>query len=285
MSFIETRINDGEIVLETVGGPMYSTDIAVTRSGFEVRNINWAQSRHRFELGERMLNIAEKDAILRFFHAMRGRGYGFRAKDWADYKATHSTGVLGAGIGTGDATYQLGKKYTQGSATLIRTIQKPIATGFEVQRNGSAYGGVSLDAATGIVTVPAVSSFAISGITVANPGVVTATGHTFTNGQQIRISGVSGMTQVNGNKYTIAGVGTNVFNLGVSTVGFGTYTSGGTASRFPQTTDALTWAGEFDVPVRFDTDSLRNHFRAIRQDHGEMLFYLQSLELIEVRIR
>ena len=51
----------------------------------------------------------------------------------------------------------------------------------------------------------------ITGITQANPAVVTSNSHGFTNGDEVEISGVVGMTQVNGKRFTVAGVTTNTF--------------------------------------------------------------------------
>lgn len=72
----------------------------------------------------------------------------------------------------------------------------------------------------------------ITNITQANPAVVTAPGHAFGNGDQIRIDNVSGMTNVNGNYYTVAGVSGNTFQLsGIDSTGFSAYTSGGDVAR------------------------------------------------------
>lgn len=54
---------------------------------------------------------------------------------------------------------------------------------------------------------------------------VTATGHTFNNGDYVIIENVNGMTDLNGNKYLVSGVTTNTFDIIDSTVQ--TYTSGG----------------------------------------------------------
>jgi len=71
----------------------------------------------------------------------------------------------------------------------------------------------------------------ISGITAANPPVVTCTGHTFQNGDKVRIYGVSGMTQVNQgltDAYTVANAAANTFELsGMDGSAWTTYTSGG----------------------------------------------------------
>lgn len=74
--------------------------------------------------------------------------------------------------------------------------------------------------------------FTVSGITKANPAVVTATGHTFQNGDEVILYNVGGMTQVNQNIYTVANVTANTFELsGVNSSAYTTYTSGGTATK------------------------------------------------------
>ncbi len=288
MSFLETRINDvvGEILYDTAGGAAYQTAIAVNAGGYESRNIDWVASRGRWELGERVLKRSEMDALLNFFHAMQGRARGFRLKDWSDYQATAANGRLGTGaVGTGAPTYQLYKRYAQAGQSIDRIIKKPVAAGFESYRNAVAITGESLDTATGIVTLPALASAGITAITKANPGVVTtASAHGYSNGEKIYLSGVGGMTQVNNVVFTIAGASGSVFNLGVDTTNYGTYTSGGTAAKYAQPADALTWSGEFDVPVRFDADQLRTRFEALDKGSGEALHYLFSLPVVELRL-
>lgn len=74
----------------------------------------------------------------------------------------------------------------------------------------------------------AATSGAITDITNANPGVVTSASHGLSNGTKVKLSSVGGMTEVNGNVYTIANVTSNTFELsGTNTTGYGAYTSGG----------------------------------------------------------
>lgn len=74
----------------------------------------------------------------------------------------------------------------------------------------------------------------ITGITNANPAVVTSASHGIANGQQVLISGVQGMTEVNGNTYTAANVTANTLELsGTDSTAFGTYTSGGGICVYP----------------------------------------------------
>lgn len=102
--------------------------------------------------------------------------------------------------------------------------------------------GVNLDtqAATARGAIPAAKSITgaswasstartITGITRANPAVVTSANHGFNNGDRVWISGVSGMTQVNGRVYTVANRTTNTFQLqSTNSSGWSNFSSGGT---------------------------------------------------------
>ena len=78
-----------------------------------------------------------------------------------------------------------------------------------------------------------VATLTITGITQANPAVVTVSSiGSLQNGDQIVIQGVNGMTEVNfdgSNIYTVAGIAGATFQLqGINSTAFGAYTSGGT---------------------------------------------------------
>ena len=95
--------------------------------------------------------------------------------------------------------------------------------------------GITESAASGLALGVSVG---VSAITQANPGVITTAAHGLAVGEQVYISGVVGMTQLNGNYYTVNSVpsGTTLTlkdtagNV-VNTSGFGAYTSGGTVQR------------------------------------------------------
>ena len=73
----------------------------------------------------------------------------------------------------------------------------------------------------------------ISGATAADPVVITATGHGFSNGDKVSIRGVVGMVELNiETAYTVANKATNTFELsGVDGSGFTTYGSVGVATK------------------------------------------------------
>ena len=57
------------------------------------------------------------------------------------------------------------------------------------------------------------AGFTVSGATQADPGAITAVGHDFSNGEQVRFSDVVGMVELNGRVYTVAGAATDTFTL------------------------------------------------------------------------
>ena len=80
---------------------------------------------------------------------------------------------------------------------------------------------------------------AIIGITKANPGVLEYAGADPSNGDVMYITGISGMTELNGRFVTVANVnaGANTFELkdlngvNINTTNYGTWTAGGTVAR------------------------------------------------------
>jgi len=77
----------------------------------------------------------------------------------------------------------------------------------------------------------------ISGATKADPCVITATAHGLSNGDEVYISGVKGMIELNVRNYKVASVTANTFEIqsmdgvDIDSTGYTTYTSAGTAER------------------------------------------------------
>jgi hypothetical protein len=73
----------------------------------------------------------------------------------------------------------------------------------------------------------------ITGITAANPPVVSSTAHGYLNGDEVFISGVAGMTEVNGRWFIVANKAASTYELttihgdNVDGTGYTAYTSGG----------------------------------------------------------
>lgn len=157
--FHEIRFPDS-ISKGSSGGPRRRTDIVTLRSGYEERNAVWADSRREYDAGLGIRDIDDMHEVLEFFEARLGRLYGFRWKDWADYKScaprqtpARNDQTLGTGNGTNTA-FQLVKAYTSGPTTWTRTINKPVNGTVLVEVNGSLVSGAnySVNYETGVIT-------------------------------------------------------------------------------------------------------------------------------------
>jgi len=146
------------------GGPERRTDVVTLSSGYEERNSRWADSRRSYNAGYGVRGIDDLHAVIGFFEERRGRLYGFRWKDFADFRSGPPSMLPAAGdqvIGAGDgatATFQIVKVYGNQWAPYKRAIAKPvagtvtIAVAGAVQTEGASYG---VDYTTGQVTFAA----------------------------------------------------------------------------------------------------------------------------------
>ena len=100
----------------------------------------------------------------------------------------------------------------------------------------------------------------ITAITKANPAVVTSSSHGFENGEEVFISGVVGMTEVNDRNYKVADKTTNTFELqdmsstDVNSSSYTTYASGGTAERVYTIASPYLTAELFELQVAQSND-------------------------------
>lgn len=289
MAFIETQF-PSNISYGAVGGPAFKTDIVVVNSGGEQRNEVWQDARGAWDVSHGLRTDAELATLISFFRVMKGRANAFRFKDWQDYEASITEGLLGSGVGTGLPTYQMWKRYTAAATNYDREINKPVSGTCTFKRGGVtlvagvAAGQFAIDYTTGILTMVADASSNASAITVgattqvtlaANPGTLIA-------GQRLYLSGFTGAnaSQVNSLAHTInsvSGAGPYVFTLATATSGTITV-GGGSGKKYPQASETMMWLGEFDVPARFDTDQMKT----------SMVFYdlnsWNSIPVIEIRV-
>jgi uncharacterized protein (TIGR02217 family) len=158
MAFHEIRFPT-TIAFHSTGGPERKTEIVTLGSGFEERNGVWLNSRRRYDVGYGVKTLDDIHAVIAFFEARAGRLYGFRFKDFADFKScapqtatTPCDQTLGSGDGT-TKNFALKKTYASGPTSWTRTIVKPVAGTVRVAIGGVESSAFSLDAATGVVTL------------------------------------------------------------------------------------------------------------------------------------
>jgi len=107
----------------------------------------------------------------------------------------------------------------------------------------------------------------ITAITQANPAVVTYSGaDTFSNGSEVYIASIAGMTQINGLFYKVANVntGANTFELtdlsgnNINSTNFTAYTSGGTVAQVYEIASPYAQADLFDSDGIFKIQYLQS---------------------------
>jgi uncharacterized protein (TIGR02217 family) len=175
--FIEERLTDPCPAYTFASGTSASTRVVTLANGHEKRNGNWSGFKMVFTCPFMNITTQMAQVLKGAFYVARGRLYGFRFKDWADYRATNEPlGISPAG----STPVQLVKTYEFGAESYTRPIRKPVAGTVTVRANGTTPIPGTLDMTTGLFTP-----------TSAWPGGA-----------------------------------------------------------------VLTWTGEFDIPVRFDTDVL-----------------------------
>ncbi|PPB79398.1 uncharacterized protein (TIGR02217 family) [Albidovulum inexpectatum] len=178
MAFHEVRFPDN-ISRGARGGPERRTQVVELASGGEERNASWANSRRRYDVAFGIRRADDLAAVVAFFEARNGRLYGFRFKDWADWKSCLPSGTpspTDQAIGTGDGVttdFQLVKAYASGGQTWTRTITKPVAGTVRVAVDGvEQFSGWSVDTTTGIVsftTAPATGAAITAGFAFDTP--------------------------------------------------------------------------------------------------------------------
>jgi uncharacterized protein (TIGR02217 family) len=131
MGFHEVRF-PANLSFGSVGGPERRTEVVALSNGFEERNTPWAQSRRRYDAGVSLRSLDDIAVLIAFFEARRGQLYGFRWKDWSDFKSCAPSGTPGfrdQEIAVADGVqrvFGLSKSYRSGGHVYVRPVAKPV---------------------------------------------------------------------------------------------------------------------------------------------------------------
>jgi hypothetical protein len=126
----------------------------------------------------------------------------------------------------------------------------------------TVYRDVRRDTSTGARSVPdvarkpmmkAVGGLAVAGATKATKCVISISAHKLDYGDSVTFAAVGGMTQLNGNTYTIEPINTDTFYIltagaYVDSTGYGTWTSGGTATLVAFNSTWAVGGGSYRAP-------------------------------------
>lgn len=251
----------------------------MSESGYQYVNVNWAKTLRQYEMGfVPMLQEAWQD-LEGVYEVTEAGGYGFLMLDPTDQNCLSTRGFMqplagGAAVGTigqgyGVPTFQLFKRYavTGSSRTKDRRITRPkqaptLKRGAATVTYGAAAGNAAIDyTVAAVVTFVADVSEAITSVTVgattvlnfaSGAGIVAA----LAVGERVYVSGISGTAAATLNNLSHAITAKGATSLTISTATTGLTASAGTAAKYPQASEAMTWGGDFYVPVHFIDDNL-----------------------------
>lgn len=160
MGFHEVRF-PASLSFGAVGGPERRTEVVTLANGFEERNTPWAHSKRRYDAGLGMRSLDDVELLIAFYEARQGQLYGFRWKDWADYKSGKASAaphfedqVIAIGDGV-SAAFPLTKTYASGEAKYVRPVTKPVSGTVVVGIQGDQQQEAihfDVDTATGVIT-------------------------------------------------------------------------------------------------------------------------------------
>ncbi|HEX8661219.1 MAG TPA: DUF2460 domain-containing protein [Brevundimonas sp.] len=160
MSFHEVRL-PARLAFGSTGGVERRTEIVTLGSGFERRSTPWAQGRRRYLIGANLRSLDDMAVLTSFFEARRGRLYGFRFRDFADFKSCApgaSMSPTDQALGQGDGArtvFALTKRYGDDETAAERRIAKPVEDTVRVAVSGIEWpeGTFTVDPVTGMVTL------------------------------------------------------------------------------------------------------------------------------------
>ncbi len=243
----------------------YSVEITTTASGVEYRKLTHPHPVRTGNINFTMLRTDLAQQVIALYHRAYASYAGFRVKCLDDFSTYNDTGVPTAfdftSLLVSTGVYQITKAYGSGGTPLgiglpYRKIFKPVSGSVLVGVNSVVPTiGWSVDTTTGLVTFSANKTGSISSISQASQAVIGIAGHSLGAGESVHISGVSGMTQINGMRGLIVSVvpGTSITVDINTSSGYSAYTSGGTVNTLPQGGELVTAGCYFDLPFRFNS--------------------------------
>src|SRR3974377_758502 len=137
----------------------------------------------------------------------------------------------GGGASTRPGTEFINQCFTSGAPVRLIPFQPSSSLSYVLEFGGGyirfySNGAPILEATT-----------AITGVTNANPGVITDVAHGYSSGDWVFLSGIGGTNQLNGNYYIVVFISANTFSFTdlngnhINPTLFGAYTTGGTPQR------------------------------------------------------
>lgn len=276
--FIEERLDPCiRLGAETEDG--FFLDVTRTASGSRFAALKNGKPWRTFDIEyvKALPELAQQ--VISLYYRTWGGYAGFRVKAWDDF----TTAIDGQSAYTSldarldlvsDGVYQLVKEYGTDKPGLSsigrprRTIYKPVPGKAAIAVAGLAYpNGTTIDYTTGRATLAANKTGVITAIAKGASTVITVA-NGFLVGESVAVSGVVGMTQINGRRGIVTAASGTQITVAINSTAFSDYVSGGTVQTRPLNSgaDIVTGGCEFDYPVAF---SSRFNVSALGMDIGQ----------------
>ena len=149
MSFLEIRFPES-ISFESSTILEFNTSIITSKNGNEQRNVNWQYNKMKYNIINGIKTTRELDEIIKLFRNAKGQAYGFRFKDWSDYKATKQQIAIGDNINT---KFQLIKTYIISNNIYTRIITKPVISTVKLYIDDVEINDFNIDFTTGEIVL------------------------------------------------------------------------------------------------------------------------------------
>jgi uncharacterized protein (TIGR02217 family) len=251
----------------------------MTANGQGQINVDWSRTLREYQLGIAPMPVTTWQTIEGLHEVTEGGAYGFLMQDPKDSAVAATEGLLYPyntsallgtnGLGYGIPAYKMYKRYTSVGSTRTkdRSITRPQTTpvvkrGGSTVTHGAGAGNIAINYDTGTVTFVADSSSTVTAVSVGATTQVTLTAALsgVAIGERLYLSGLTGTVASTLNSLShaitnITGGGLNVYTLSVVTTGLA-WSGSGSGYAYPQSTETLTWSGNFYVPVHFANDEI-----------------------------
>jgi uncharacterized protein (TIGR02217 family) len=289
--FIESPRFPLDINYGLIGGPQYCTQVIEQISGWEQANSQWSYPKHQYQLTYVAKDSKTVENLLYFFHAVKGKAHGFRFQDPNDYKSCSirqeisktDQKIIGKVDGK-NTCFQLAKTYFVGSneqLATIRPIHKPVPDTVQVAINGITDNRWHCDYTNGQLIFKPDETEAITALSydASKEQLILSAINNLVAGDSVFINGMPGVPALNQQRFSVVAATPETITIVVpSFEGVDSYVGNGSFHTLPQADEIVTAGFEFDVPVRFASDSL-----SISSDSYQVSS-IQQLSLIEIRV-
>lgn len=124
------------------GGPVYKTQVFQSYRGYEKRNVDWSQPMMEFNVAYGIRTDDQIVRVINFFNARQGMQFGFRYKNWCNFRITDAPIATGDGFSKRlpmfkfygfppNRHYKRLKKIVRGSVRGVQAGAEPLTEGVD----------------------------------------------------------------------------------------------------------------------------------------------------------